>query len=204
MGIDAGAEVVAQASADAGGAGVANVRFEVGDVYGLAFDDGAFDVVHVHQVLQHLTDPVRALTELRRVLKPGGLLSVRESDYGAFVWAPADPLLDRWLELYHQVTARNGADADAGRRLLGWVQRAGFSEPVAGSSTWTFATPEDRDWWSSTWAERCRSSTFAEQAVQYRLSDDAELAGMADAWRRWGGSEDGVFIVVHAEVLARR
>ena len=95
-------------------------------MYALDFEDASFDVVHAHQVLQHLQDPVAALRELRRVLRPGGTLAVRDSDYAAFVWAPADPLLDRWNELYHPITARNGAEADAGRYLLGWVQAAGL------------------------------------------------------------------------------
>src|SRR5579884_165370 len=142
VGIDAAAGGLDQARAHAGEAAVDNVRFEVGDVYALAYDDGSFDVVHAHQVLQHLTDPVRALREMRRVLRPGGTLAVRDGDYGAFVWSPEDPVLDRWLELYHRVTAANGADADAGRKLYGWVRAAGFEDVVGSSSTWTYADPE--------------------------------------------------------------
>ena len=110
LGIDAAAEVLVEAERHRDDAGITNVRFGPGDVYGLDHEDGAFDVVHAHQVLQHLTDPVAALRELARVLKPGGLLAVRDSDYGAFTWAPSDPRLDRWLDLYHQVTRHNGAD----------------------------------------------------------------------------------------------
>ena len=69
-------------------------------------------------------------------------------------WAPAEPRLDRWLELYHQVTARNGAEADAGRHLLGWAQAAGFAYIEVSSSTWTYADPEDRAWWGGLWADR--------------------------------------------------
>ena len=104
------------------------MTFAVDDVYALDADDETFDVVHAHQVLQHLSDPVAALVEMRRVLVPGGLLAVRDSDYAAFVWAPEDPLLDRWLALYHEVVRANGAEADAGRFLKGWVLAAGFAD----------------------------------------------------------------------------
>jgi ubiquinone/menaquinone biosynthesis C-methylase UbiE len=45
-------------------------------VYALPFPDASFDVVHAHQLLQHLSAPVRALSEMRRVLRPGGRLLV--------------------------------------------------------------------------------------------------------------------------------
>jgi SAM-dependent methyltransferase len=180
------------------------VTFTTGDVYALELDDATFDVVHAHQVLQHLVDPVAALRELHRVLRPGGTLAVRDSDYAGFVWAPADPQLDRWNELYHQITARNGAEADAGRYLLGWVRAAGFREVIAGSSTWTFADPASRAWWGSLWADRVEHSAFADQAIEYGLSDREELTAIAAAWRAWAQQPDAVYLVPHGEVLARR
>jgi len=203
LGIDASADVVAQADELRRERGVPNVSFRVDDVYGLGLEDASFDVVHAHQVLQHLSDPVAALTEMRRVLRPGGVVAVRDGDYAAFVWAPENPEIERWLELYHQVTARNGGEADAGRHLLGWVRRAGFVDAVAGSSTWTFSDPESRAWWGGTWADRVASSALADQALEYGLSDRGELARLAAGWRRWIDEPDGVFIVVHGEVLAR-
>jgi SAM-dependent methyltransferase len=206
LGIDLAAEVVAQAEAHGREAGVTNVRFATGDVYALDLEDASVDVVHAHQVLQHLGDPVAALREMRRVLRPGGLLAVRDADYGAFPGAPADERLDRGLALYHQVTARNGADADAGRHLLGWVHAAGFApaDVEVGSSTWTFADPDDRAWWCGLWADRVRSSAFAEQAVAYGLSDETELAALAAAFLEWPRHPDGFFVVLHADVLAHR
>ena len=181
-----------------------NVTFEIGDVYDLAFGDATFDVVHAHQVLQHLSRPVDALLEMRRVLRPGGLLAVRDSDYGAFTWAPGDRLLDRWLELYHQLTKRNGAEADAGRHLLGWVQRAGYADISVSSSTWTFADPESRAWWGSMWADRVLHSGFAQQGLAYGFTTDDELEAIAEAWRSWSKQPDGVFVVPHGEILATR
>jgi len=204
VGIDASAEVIERAEAARIGAGAENVGFTTGDVYALEADDASFDVVHAHQVLQHLSDPVRALVELRRVLRPDGLLAVRDGDYGSFTWSPVSPGLDRWNELYHHVTARNGADADAGRHLMGWVRAAGFGHLTVTSSTWTFADPDGRAWWAGLWADRCVDSSFAQQAIEYGFADAAELAAIADAWRAWATEPDGFFMVPHVEVLARR
>jgi ubiquinone/menaquinone biosynthesis C-methylase UbiE len=204
VGVDAAADVIEQAEARRREVGATNVSFTTGDAYALDLPDASFDVVHAHQVLQHLTAPVAALREMHRVLRPGGRLAVRDSDYGAFVWAPSAPLLDRWLELYHQITARNEADADAGRHLLGWVQAAGFADVRASSSTWTFATPEDRAWWGGLWADRVEQSAFAEQGVDYGFTDAGELAEIAAAWRTWADQPDGFFAVLHCEVLASR
>src|ERR1700678_49085 len=93
--IEPSADVLALASADA----PTKIRFETGDVHALAYADDTFDVVHAHQVLQHLADPVQALREMRRVCKPGGIVAVRDGDYRAFAWYPDPPELDAWLEL---------------------------------------------------------------------------------------------------------
>lgn len=204
VGIDRSAEVIAAAEANRAAADVANVVFTTGDVHHLVDDDASFDVVHAHQVLQHLSDPVGALAEMRRVLRAGGVLAVRDSDYGGFVWSPADARLDRWLELYHQVAEANHADADAGRHLLGWVRSAGFDDATMTSSTWTFADPVQRAWWGELWADRVQTSSLAEQAIAYGFSDADELAEIAEGWTEWAHNEAGVFIVVHAEVLAHR
>ena len=180
-----------------------DVSFAVGDGYALDEPAGTFDVVHAHQVLQHLTDPVAALCEMRRVLAPGGTLAVRDADYGGFVWSPADERLGRWMELYHQVTERNGAQADAGRYLPAWVRAAGFTDLIVSTSTWTFAEPDSRRWWGALWAERVERSAFGRQAVAYGLTDSAELAGLATAFRSWADEPDGFFMVPHVEVLAR-
>ncbi|MGB3053963.1 MAG: methyltransferase domain-containing protein [Acidimicrobiales bacterium] len=203
-GIDASKEVIDTARATAAHKDVSNVSFEVGDLYSLDAPDSTFDVVHAHQVLQHLTDPVAALVEARRVLKPGGVLAVRDSDYAAKVWAPRDRMLDRWLELYHQVTTHNGAEADAGRFLLSWARQAGFTDAVMTSSTWTYADAETRQWWGELWAERVVASAFAEQAISYGYSTADELSEIAGAWRRWKVAPDATFIVVHGEVIAHR
>lgn len=180
----------------------ANLTFCVGDAYDLQFADDTFDVVYAHQVLQHLSDPVAALRELRRVTRPGGIVAVRDSDYAAFAWAPRDPTLDRWMTLYHDLTRHNRAEADAGRFLKAWALDAGFTDVRASSSTWTFHDPDDRAWWGGTWSERALHSEFATQALQAGLTDPDELHEISAAFLRWAADPRGIFVLVHGEVLA--
>ena len=127
--------------------GVQNVDFAVEDVHALSFADDSFDIVHTHQVLQHVADPVQALREMRRVTKPGGIVAARDADYAGFIWFPMLPELDEWLRLYREAARTNGGEPDAGRRLLSWARAAGFENVMATASTWCYATPAERAWW---------------------------------------------------------
>jgi 2-polyprenyl-3-methyl-5-hydroxy-6-metoxy-1,4-benzoquinol methylase len=179
------------------------VEFAVGDVYALEAPDDSFDVVHAHQVLQHLTDPVAALREMARVCRPGGLVAVRDVDYATVTWFPAEPGLDRWLELYYGVARHNQAEPDAGRRLLAWAHAAGLRDLAATTSSWCYATPAEREWWGNSWAGRATASAFAEQAVAYGLASADELSEVAAAWRRWRDADDGWLGMMHGELLIR-
>ena len=199
VGIDASAQVIAEARRDHPG-----VSFTTGDVYRLDFPDASFDIVHAHQLLQHLADPVAALQEMRRVTAPGGIVAVRDSDYGSFTWYPGDDRLARWLELYREIARANRGEPDAGRHLLSWARQADFVRIEASASVWCFTTPQDRDWWGRLWADRITSSAIAQQAVREARSTQEELSALADAWREWAAADDGWFAVLHGELICER
>lgn len=179
------------------------IEFSVGDVYDLGFADDTFDIVHAHQVLQHVPDPAAALEQMRRVCKPGGIVAVRDADYAAMVWYPANPGLDQWLEVYRMVSRDSGGDPDAGRKLLGWGQRAGFTEITPSASTWCFATVEQRRWWGGMWADRIVESRIGAAAVEAGHYQPGDLTRMARAWRRWAAEPAGWFSVLNGELLCR-
>ncbi len=178
-----------------------NVAFAVGDVHSLSFADNTFDVVHAHQVLQHVADPVQALREMRRVCKPGGVVAVRDCDYAGFIWYPLLPELDEWLDLYRAMARRAGGEPDAGRRLLHWAQQAGFTEIKAGASTWCYTTPEERQFWGGMWAQRVTASSIATEAVATGKATRADLDRLSAAWRAWADDPSGWFSIVHGELL---
>jgi SAM-dependent methyltransferase len=181
----------------------ANATFQLADVHDLAFADASFDVVHAHQVLQHVADPVRALREMRRVCRPGGIVAVRDGDYRAFAWYPEPPELDDWRELYLTIAKSNGGAPDAGRRLLGWAQQAGCADITATSSTWCFATEEDRAWWGGMWADRVRHSAIADSALSGGYATKDQLDRIAAAWLAWAQAPDGWLSILHGELICR-
>lgn len=183
--------------------GLDNIDFSVEDVHALSFGDDSFDIVHAHQVLQHVGDPVQAMREMRRVTAPGGVVAVRDADYAGFIWFPVLPELDRWLDLYRRAARANGGEPDAGRRLLAWARAAGFDDITATSSTWTYATPEDRSWWGGMWADRILESALARQLVDSDMASPDELRQISDAWKRWADDGDGWYLVPHGEIIAR-
>lgn len=201
--LEATAEALELTRREAAERGQTNIDFVVSDVHALDIADDTFDVVHAHQVLQHVVDPVQALREMRRVCKPGGIVAARDGDYAAFTWFPAVPELDEWLALYERAARANGGEPDAGRRLLSWVQAAGFSDITATSSTWCFATPDDRAWWGGMWADRIRESDIARQLVTSGLASQADLDRIAQGWRTWAAADDGWISLLHGEVLCR-
>jgi SAM-dependent methyltransferase len=113
--LEVGEESAALTRAELERQGLGEVDVRVGDAQAMPFEDDAFDVVHAHQVLQHLPAPVQALAEMRRVTRPGGLVAVRDSDYEGFRWWPETPAFDRWLALYLRATRANGGTPDAGQ-----------------------------------------------------------------------------------------
>jgi SAM-dependent methyltransferase len=155
-----------------------NVRFEEADVFRLQFPDAAFDAVFVCFVLEHLTEPLRALAELKRVLRPGGTITVIEGDHGSAYFHPDSELARKAIQCLVDLQKRDGGDALIGRRLYPLLARAGFSE-VRVSPRAVYADPSRPGM-----VEGFTRNTFA--AMVEGVADQALRAGMMDlvSWRQ--------------------
>jgi len=204
VGADRSRDVLARAREHVAESHTDSVRFVEAAVYDLPFAEGTFDVVYAHQLLQHLAEPVDALVEMRRVLRPGGYVAVRDGDFGTMTHHPHSPLIDRWLCVYHAVARANGGEPDAGRRLLEWVTAAGFINPNPTTSSWIFADPEARGHWAALWAGRILVPHFADRAAELGVSTVDELEEIGRAFRRWAEDPVAWFSLIHGEVLAEK
>lgn len=182
---------------------VANVEFKVGDIHKLPFENETFDIVHAHQVLQHIRDPVQGLKEMKRVAKKGGLIAVRETD--SFRWYPQLPGLQDWYDLHYRVSKAKGGNPHPGSRIHVWAHEAGFErENIKRSAgTWCYSSKEEREYWSGTWVERLIGSGFKTSAIEGGHCSEEDLERMAAAWKEWGLNEDGWFAALHGEILCR-
>lgn len=201
--VDQAADVLAVARTEAEHRKLSNVAFATADVQRLEFPDDTFDVVHAHQVLQHVADPVLALREMRRVCAPGGIVAARDADYAGFAWYPELPALDLWRELYRRVARANRGEPDAGRRVLSWALAAGFEDVTPTGSPWCYATPATREWWGAMWADRIVHSTIARDIVRLNLATAAQLEEISAAWRQWATAPDGWIAIPHGEIICR-
>jgi SAM-dependent methyltransferase len=126
-GIDVDAGQIEVARRSAADRAIANASFQRGSVYELPFEDASFDVAYAIAVLQYLREPVRALAEMRRVLRPAGLAAVCDDDLGTIVMSPDLPELRLAPELFARAVAHEGGNTRYSRHLRALMLEAGFA-----------------------------------------------------------------------------
>lgn len=204
VGVDTSEELMNQNQQQAEERGIRNVRYLVGDIYRLPFEDGAFDVTHCHQVLCHLTDPRAAMKEMKRVTKPGGIVAAREAILETTVVYPSTPALDTWKSKLQEMHEAQRQHPNAGKQLQHWAIQVGFQPDNIKSSAGTFcyAGKEKREWWGSVWQARTVSKEWEKSMVETGIATKEELVAMAEAWGEWQTKEEAWFGMMHGEILA--
>lgn len=202
--IDLSQVSLAEAQRRAAVAGLTNVEFRRANLLELPFSEGAFDDVLVCFVLEHLPDPVRALTALQRVLVPGGTLTVIEGDHGSALFHPDSTDARANIDCLVRAQALHGGDANIGRRLQPLLAGAGYRD-VRVSPRFVYA-----DQSRPSWAEGFTRLTFNAMVAGAReqvlaagwLASEAWDRGMADLERTAG--PDGVFCYTFFKATATR
>jgi SAM-dependent methyltransferase len=126
--IDVSAESIEQAHTAVAAAGLTNVELMHADLFRLQFPDASFDHVFVCFVLEHLAHPVDALSTLRRLLRPGGTITVIEGDHGSAYFHPDDADAHAAIECQVELQRRAGGNALIGRQLFPLMRSAGFGD----------------------------------------------------------------------------
>lgn len=204
IGLDLSQETLDAARRDAAARGQENVRYQEGSVYEIPFGEASFDVAYAHQVFQHLRERELALREMLRVVRPGGLVAVRDVDWGTVAYWPRNRWIDRFVEIHLRTWYRNGGEPQMGRQLRALFNAAGVAELQITAAVWCYATRSETVEWGESYADRLLTSPMGERAVEYAYASRADLEAMAAAFRAWAVHPDAFWSFIHVEALARK
>jgi SAM-dependent methyltransferase len=181
IGVDREPSQVAAAVRAASGGRGSNARFLAAEADRLPFADASFDAVFSHALLEHLADPVGALREFRRVLRPAGRVGVCSPDWDGFVLAPDSAEVRRALAVYAGMQRSNGGDPGAGRRLGDHLAEAGFTGIVMSARY-------------ECYADRHRIAEYLAHNLEASAHDGGEdRAWAAQELRSWARRPYGLF-----------
>jgi 2-polyprenyl-3-methyl-5-hydroxy-6-metoxy-1,4-benzoquinol methylase len=210
--IDLSPEVIARASAHAENVGASkekNIDFQAPvSVYDLSktFGEGVFDVVHTHQMLTHLDDPISALREMFAVCKPGGVILAQEVDMRTWSLYPDTPTMRAWRKLQLRSHEAAGASKMAGPSLVSWAMRAGAKrgDIEASMGAWMYSTEEERQVWGVPFRDRITEGEMRKQALRLNLATEAEMDEMGAEWQRWIDTEDATCGMINGQIIVRK
>jgi SAM-dependent methyltransferase len=191
--------------------GVQNVTFIEASIYEVPYADGSFDVAIAHQVLHHLSDPLAALRQMRRILRPGGVVSIGDHLWDRVIRTPVVPEADAWDALRLRVIAQNGGTPTFARDQATLLRAAGFSRVecfVTGSS------PADTNVITRNYEDARERGGLAGPvppyfgavgrpvALEQGWATAAELDAMEAALRAWGNNPDAMWVIPISWALA--
>lgn len=190
IGMDIASGTLQRARKLAAGRGLANIRFEEGSIYELPFPADSFDAVFSHALFEHLTDKPKAIDEILRVLKPGGIVGLKASDIGALICEPEDPLVAQFWMLFVRIRDEMGGDSQAGRRFCGLLRRAGFMGVLGSASYRSFGTLDSVQWFGDIFGQFSVDSPYATEWVSRGWADRETLEKIRAGWQVWARQPD--------------
>jgi SAM-dependent methyltransferase len=200
-GIDIDGSQIEFARKNAIALGIENLDFKVADIYELPFSDNSFDAAFAHNTFQHLSDPVIGLKQIHRVLKSGGVVGIRDDDFGASCWFPTNSLMQEGVEIFKKVWEHNGGDPLFARKQRQILREAGFSNINATASCFYCGTSKAVKEHSKFICAMGSAPNFRNQALALNFCDEQFLDDFIEEWRKWGQHPDAFLAVIFCEAV---
>jgi SAM-dependent methyltransferase len=201
VGIDLSGASFYRGDALANRLGICNITFAVADVYELPFCTSRFDVVFARNVFQHLTQPLRAANELRRVLKPNGILALSDDDWDSLVFTPSSPILRQSIVLFRKLWRHRFGKPTFARHHRRLLRDCGFQRVEATASVEFYGTRLRTEQWGRRMAKLLLDGSFRDAVLKQRWIDGACLTHMADEWSAWGERPDAFWSMTACEAV---
>ena len=187
-GLDQNPEQVELARRAAADARTFNARFVTGDALDLPFPDSSLDAVHCHGFLMHSPSIKEQLTEIVRVLKPGGILASRDMDVPASFIAPTHESNRGMWEMLGEVIRREGGNPWMGGQLKTFFINAGLEDVEPGYGADFFDSPEEVAFLEKFFLEWALSREFGENSS----GAEEDFNRWQEQVRRWSRRQGAV------------
>ena len=165
--------------------GLNNAIFHLGDVTDLPFDDGFFDVAQCHNVLMHIPDTAAALAEVKRVLKPGGIIGCREMICRSSFTHPDFDIIRKAWDMFEDLLEADNAHPQMGKDMKQHLLNAGFANIRMTASFDIYSTPADVAFIHRVAQMWFLAPEFMERAIRYGAASRDLCDAIADAYDRW-------------------
>lgn len=202
VGIDVDSDQVAAARNSAAERGIGSAEFAVGSAYELPFAAESFDVVYANTVLLYLRDPVRALTEMRRVLRRGGIAAVSDDDISTIVFSPDMPGMSLGPTLFAKAVEHEGGNTTYSRHLRTLMRQAGFARTQGHALTpETYGDPDSTRWIADFAVGLFSAPSMANTIISQGWASEAELDELLTALHQWGDRPDAFMTWLYCAAL---
>ncbi len=192
---------LARSVAEAGGHG--NATFHVADVTDLPFEDDFFDAAHGHAILSHVPDTGAALAEVKRVLKPGGIVSSREAIFECSFFAPGFEIMGGAWDVFSQLVTADDGHPNLGKDLKERYLQAGFTDVRPTASFDIYSAPQEIAYLHSVVQDWFLSPPVIEAATTYGVATKMQFDGLSRAFARWIEHPAAFGGIAHGECVAR-
>lgn len=176
---------------------ISNAKFQKASIYSLPFPDETFDIVHAHQVVVHLEEPLKAFKEMKRVLKKSGYLCCRDSEANSLIVYPQSfksPLGFYFEKLATEFTSPIGASRI---KELALATKFEPNSIINTTSTWCISSRNDRTWFSELMLKRLGN-------VKFKANDKYSKDQLREAWIQWRNDDKSLYTILHGEIIAQK
>ena len=181
-----------------------NAVFHVGDVNSLEFEEGFFDVVHCHNLLMHVPDTHAVLTEVKRVLKPGGLFASREMICESSFTHPDFGVIGMSWGMFQDLLQADDGHPQMGKELKGHFLAAGFENVRTANSFDIYSAPADVAFIYGFAKKWFLSPEITEAAIKYGATTKELCLKMGDAYDRWLSHPGAMCALAFGEATANK